>query len=285
MINNKALSVPMGDAAALRPGPVSGWHTGLGNLLRKENRQWWSGKHWLIQALVWLVIINGLVAFVVFVMPGFAGLAGDSEVAALDPILTGLQGLFQLGLTALAIGVIIMTQDSVIGERQSGVTEWILSKPVARPAYLLAKLAANTTGALVILVGLQSAVAYGLLALANGSPLAPLPYLAGVGILALHTFFYLSLTLMMGVLAENRSLVLGVPLGIALGGMLIPSLLPAPLTKVLLVTPVLFPNFAPAVAYGMAVPANMIALPLISTALFSLLFVGLALWKFQKMEF
>jgi hypothetical protein len=31
---------------------LSGWRTGLANLLRKENRAWWASRRWLIQSLL-----------------------------------------------------------------------------------------------------------------------------------------------------------------------------------------------------------------------------------------
>jgi ABC-type transport system involved in multi-copper enzyme maturation permease subunit len=114
---------------------------------------------------------------------------------------------------ALALGTIILVHGAVIGERQLGVTEWLLSKPVSRPAYVLSKLLAHSLGVLVILVGVQGAIAYGLLSLRVGAPLPLLPYLVGMAGLAVHTLFYLALTLMMGVLTTNRRALLGVSLG------------------------------------------------------------------------
>ncbi len=94
---------------------------------------------------------------------------------------SGVEMLFKLGGMALAIGAIVLVQDAIIGERQLGVTEWLLSKPVSRPAYVLSKLLAHGLGVLVILVGLQGALGYGLLSLAVGEPFPLPPYPGGHG--------------------------------------------------------------------------------------------------------
>ena len=92
--------------------------------------------------------MNGMVALILFVAPAFVEVTPGDNAGAIDSISMGILAFFQLGNTALAIGMIILVQGTVIGERQSGITEWILSKPVARPAYFLAKLVAIPSGCL-----------------------------------------------------------------------------------------------------------------------------------------
>ena len=46
-----------------------GWRNGLANLLRKENRTWWGSRRWLTQSLLWLVVVNGMVALALFALP------------------------------------------------------------------------------------------------------------------------------------------------------------------------------------------------------------------------
>jgi hypothetical protein len=43
----------------------------------------------------------------------------------------------------LAAGVIVLGQGLLVSERELGVIEWLLTKPVPRAAYVLAKLIAN----------------------------------------------------------------------------------------------------------------------------------------------
>jgi ABC-type transport system involved in multi-copper enzyme maturation permease subunit len=181
---------------------------------------------------------------------------------------------------ALALGAILLAQDQILGERQNGVNEWILSKPVSRAAYLLSKLAADAIGIIVIFIYLQGAIAYGLVSLANGGAFPPTPYLVAMGGLALHTLFYLALTLMMGVLSDSRGKVLGVTLGMLFGGLLAASFV----GTFSLFTPWSMTTVLPAAALEMSLPLP-IWLPLTTTAALTLLCIAVALWKFKHLEF
>ncbi|HSJ56400.1 MAG TPA: ABC transporter permease subunit, partial [Anaerolineae bacterium] len=190
--------------STLHPVEETGWMRGFANLFRKENREWWATRRWLLHAVLWTVMINGIIAFVVFVVPALLPQMEPEEAEAFDVVAQGVQGLFQLGTIGLGLGAIILAQDEILGERLSGVTEWILSKPVSRDAYVLSKLVANAVGVLILLVALQMAIAYALISVAAGALLPVGPYLIGFVGMALHTLFYLALTLMMGVLVQDR---------------------------------------------------------------------------------
>ncbi len=259
---------------------LNGLRTGLSNLLTKENRAWWRSRRWLVQGLLWTVVVNGFVAFALFLVPLMAEMTGTAEAGELDPLSSGIQALFQIGTVALAAGTIVLVQDAVIGERQLGVTEWLLSKPLARSAYVLSKLLAHGLGVLVVLVGLQGAIAYGLLSLAQGEPFPLALYLVGMAGLALHTLFYLALTLMMGVLTDSRSKLLGVSLGTLLGGLLIAGLL----GNFAMLTPWSLVAALPAAVSGTPLPMS-IWLPIGVTAGLTLVFVAVALYKFERIEF
>jgi len=257
------------------------WRRGFANLLAKENRAWWGSRRWWVQAGLWTLVVNGLMAFLLFAMPVMLQLNEDpSDAESYDAVLQSVGALFQIGTVALALGAILLSQDQIVGERQSGVIEWILSKPVSRASYFLSKLAADAIAVLVLLVGLQSAIAYGLISLANGG-LFPLgPFFAAVGGLAVNTLFYLALTLMMGVLTHNRGTLLGVALGMLFGGLLVGSFM-GPYS---LFTPWSMTAALPAMALQMGLPLP-IWLPLCTTAALTLLCIGVALWAFRTMEF
>jgi ABC-2 type transport system permease protein len=261
---------------ALQPMSRNLGSHGFRVLLRKENRTWWGGRRWLVQALFWLFVINGLVAMVLFVIPNTLPAEGDSAFGE-DLLFTAVQGFFSVGSVALGIGVIVLAQDAILGEKQSGTAEWLLSKPVSRAAFLLAKLVAHTLGAVVILILLQSLVAY--LLLSTAGSLSPLAFLAGVGVLTVHTLFYLALTLMMGVLSENRGLILGVPLGFLLAGSLLSTFKP-----LLIATPWGLGSLETAVALATDVPA-ILWLPLVATVGWTVAFVFVAIWRFERVEF
>jgi len=258
---------------------TSGWRTGLANLLHKENRAWWASRRQLVQSLLWAVVVNGFVALLVFVLLPY-GREVSPTLEGFESLTTGADLLFKLGLLVLAFRTIVLAQDEILGERQLGVTEWLLSKPVSRPAYVLSKLLAHGLGVLVILVGLHGALGYGLLSLIVGEPFPLPPYLVGMAGLAVHTLFYLALTLMMGVLTANRRILLGVSQGVLLGGMLTTNFLG---TAVML-TPWGLVQVLHAAVLGMPLPLP-VWLPIGVTAVLSVICVAVALARFERLEF
>jgi len=253
---------------------LSGWRTGLANLLDKENRAWWSTRRWLMQSVLWTVIVNGVVTAMVFLLAPKTGQ---------DPLSAGIEMLFKFGGMALAIGTIVLVHDATIGERQLGVTEWLLSKPVSRPAYVLSKLLSHGLAVLVILVGLQAVLGYGLLWLATGEPVALPPFLVGMAGLAVNTLFYLALTLMLGVLTANRIALLGASLGVALIGFLAVPL-GATVSTFVMLTPFALIHVLPAAVLGTPLPLS-IWVPIGITAALSVIFVVVTLARFERLEF
>jgi ABC-2 type transport system permease protein len=256
----------------------SGWRLGFNPLFKKEIGEWLEARRWLVQTVLWLVVLNGFLAMVLFVLPNIVTPEGGVPIE--NPVREGLIGFFGIGGLALSIGIIIVTQNEIIGEKQSGTAEWVLSKPVARSAFFLAKLLANAIGMFVIMIGLQSLIAYAQVTLMEPGAISPLDFLAGMGMLALQVFFYLSLTLMMGVVAENREMVLGVSLGTLLIGLVARNFV----GKLTLLTPWLLSDLAGPVAFSEPLTPEM-WLPIISTAVLSLVFIAVALWRFERHEF
>jgi len=266
----------------LQPVEERGWRMGLANLLRKEMKQWWATRRWLIQSLLWILIINGFMAFVLFVMPIMMERMPDAASERLDIIQAAVSALFQIGMIGTAIGTIILGQDLVLPERQSGISEWILSKPVSRRSYILSKFFANAVSILVTFVGIPCALGYVLFALKLGAPVPLSPYLLGVGAMALHTLFYLNLTLMMNVVAKSRSVVLGIAMGVLFGGMLLPNLVGVTLSSL---TPWLLPNLPAGIIPDVNIELSFLMIPLLFTGIWSILFVFIALWKMERLEF
>jgi ABC-type transport system involved in multi-copper enzyme maturation permease subunit len=259
---------------------------GFANLLHKENRAWWGTRRWWVNALLWTGMLGGLVGMVLFMLPPVAEVTGDPNVAvAGGPIAFGLEMgrtvFFELGMMAMAIGVIILCQDLIVDEKQSGLTEWLLAKPVTRRAYVLAKLIASALAVMILLIALPSLAAYLLLSVRIGSFFPFLPFLGGVGIMIVHTLFYLILTLMLGTLFNSHPPILGIALGVLLGG----NLLAGFLKPLLPVTPWMLGKVASLTAGGQFLPAGILLSPVIATILWSLAFIFVALMKFEKTEF
>jgi ABC-2 type transport system permease protein len=194
-------------------------------------------------------------------------------------MLMGFTLFFSFVVEFGAIGVVILSQDEVIAEKQSGTAAWILSKPVSRVAFILAKLVAGTIGVLVFIVSLPALVAYVEISLAVGQAPALLPYLAALGAVALGLIFYLSLTIMLGVLFDSRVPVIGIALGVFFGSTLLVEFSP----EAALILPTGIRNTATALAYGQALSTDDVVMLLV-TMVWSLVFSGIALWRFRVQE-
>jgi ABC-2 type transport system permease protein len=269
----------------LLPARGSGWLAGFGNMLAKELGEWFRTRRWLWQILIWLTIINGFLALLLFILPALASFmpalkpTAESVFAGLPPGVGAVNMYFTMVAMAGSIGAIILAQDEIIQEKQSGTAAWILSKPAARPSFILTKLLSNTVGVLVFIIVLPGLVALGEIYLATRQMVPLLPLLAGAGVLLLALFFYLSLVILLGVLFESRGQVLGVAFGIMFGGLIIKSFIP----YILYVLPLSMDGIALMVEQGMPLPAIFVS-QLISTAVLSIVFTLVALWRFQRVE-
>jgi ABC-2 type transport system permease protein len=258
---------------------------GFTNLYRKEHRAWWGTRRWWINALLWTVLLGGLMAIMLFLSNEEVGEASAAEITQAGGLIAyivmlGLSTFFDFGVPMMAIGTVVLAQDLIIGEKQSGVAEWLLSKPVTRRAYVLAKVAANALGVVSLLIGLPAVVAYGLLSLRLGAMFPLLPFLSAIGITTVHTLFYLTLTLMLGTIFSSRGPILGIALGSVLGG----GLLGGFINPLFYATPWMLPKLAFLTASGQALPAGMGTAALVATALWSVGFILVAIAKFEKME-
>ena len=259
---------------------------GFRNLLRKENRAWWNTRLWWINALLWTVLLCGLLAIMIFGPNNEFQEASAAEIAAAGGELAfildvGLNIFFQFGVAVTAIGVIILTQDTIISEKQNGLAEWLLSKPINHRSYMLAKLAANIPPILLLVIGLPSVTAYTLLSIRMGALFPVLPYWSGVGIMAIHTLFYLTLTLMLGTIFQSRGPILGITLGSVLGGGMIGGFI----KPLLSVTPWMLPKVATLTASGQALPPEVGIVPVLATLAWSVVFTWTAVIFFQNSEF
>lgn len=262
-----------------------GWLRGFSNLFRKEHQAWWGTRRWWINGLAWILILGGLVANMLFV-PTLTNLANPEEVRAAGglqayAIQMGLSVFFEFGVQVVAIGAIILTQDALIDEKMSGVTEWILSKPVARRAYLIAKFIAHSIYISLFLVLLPALVVYGLFYLHSAEPYPLIPFLLGVSLMLLHLLFYMTITLMLGAIFNSRVPVLAISMGILLGGGIIGSLV----KPMLSITPWMLAQIASGVASQKPLPGHLFWPPVVATGVWIVLFALATLFKFERTEF
>jgi ABC-2 type transport system permease protein len=185
------------------------------------------------------------------------------------------------------IGVCILMQGSIVGEKQSGTAAWILSKPVSRSAFVLAKLVANTAGIAAAIVLAQGLIAYLIILVATGTALPPLGYLGGLGVELVHLLFYITLTLMLGAAFRRRGPVIAIPLVFLFAQQLVLGVFPA-LARVLpwtLTVPLDDSKYLSVAMSLMTGSEPLSYLPLATTLGACAAFVAIALWVFQRLEF
>ncbi len=264
-----------------------GWRAGLFNLVRKETLDWWGTRTWLVQSLLWLAILNGFTLSVIFMTSDPASWTGaDPETLRqlADKTTIPLDKFFQIAGIAMTIGIVVLAQDEIIGEKRSGSAAWILSKPVSRSAFVLSKLLGNLPGILVTQVLLQGAICYAMVSINRGSALPVIGFLGGLGAITLALLFYLTLTLMLGTLFESRGAVMGIPLTIIMGFPIFPLILPASfrlLPYALTLDGGGASSVALALTMGQPIPS---LLPVIASAAWSVLFICVAIWRFRREE-
>lgn len=255
---------------ALQPVAERGWRRGLPNLLGAGFRAWWGTSTWWIQLLIWIGVTN---------VPLAALLWSDAEVGETEPL-----SVFAIMAMFSAVAVAIIMQDEIVGEKKSGTAAWVLSKPVSRAAFIVAKLVPNGVGMLATMVVAPGIGAYILVSLA-GVDVEPLGYAGGLAVIGLNLVFYLTLTLMLGTMLSSAGAVIGIALAFAFGQQFliqIPALaevLPWALVAPLGQSPV---SDASALMVGMPLPAPM-AIPVAAAA--SVLFIALAIRQFDRAEF
>ena len=108
------------------------------------------------------------------------------------------------------IAAVSLAQDSILGEKHSGTAAWVLSKPLRRPAYILAKLLAHGLGLFVAWIVLPGVVAYLPAREPAGGHLTPLRIAGVMGLDYLNLLFFLTLALMLATLFNGRGPVLGI---------------------------------------------------------------------------
>jgi ABC-2 type transport system permease protein len=278
----------MASTSALQRVEEKGWRRGFANLLSKENGAWWRTRRWLVQSVIWLLILNGIVATVLWAVPNSApdqaqGAAGVLQQAK---YIEGLMIFIIMCGIAPIIGAIIIGQDAIIDEKKSGTAAWVLSKPVSRVAFILSKLIANAFGLLITAIVVQGVIAYAQVSASAGHLLSIGGFLAALGLLFLNLLFYFTLTLMLGTLFDSRGPVLGIAFALLFGYQLFLGLAPwlAQIMPWAIVTQTNLSSTPLAVMAALEQPLVSVT-PILVTAAWCVLFISVALWRFNREEF
>lgn len=257
-----------------------GWRRGMGNLLQGEYSAWFKSSRWWKHLLLWFAIVNLMMGIMIYAT---AEAARDGNEG---PPLFLMYGVF--GGMFVALGVMIIMQQVLVREKNSGTAAWVLSKPVTRTAFVVSRLVVNSIAILLTAVIVPGVILYITLGLLSDLGwLSPLGFLAALVLFSLHTFYWIALVLMMGTFFESSAVVIAVPIALFfvfwMGTDLIPGLI--------YISPLLL-TFSPAPDQMSSLSSSFITgepvfswLPLISTVLFSVIFVAVAIWRFNRQEF
>ena len=250
------------------------WLRGFSNLLRKEHSLWWDTHKWLIHLVLWPLVLNGLVVVVAL------SLALEPAHTAVD-IATMVTMLFFLATAeAAGFGAVVPTQSALVAEKQRGTAAWILSKPVSRSAFVLAKLVAQALAFLSLSVVLPSSIFYAQSVLLWGTLPNPAVFVGAVLLAMLHVLVYLSLTLALGTFFRGSGSVAGVAVGVLLLGLGAQD----NVGRLAEVLPWKLPAIAGLVATHEPV-AKVLTLPVTAALASIALLVATALWRFKHEEF
>jgi ABC-2 type transport system permease protein len=251
-----------------------GWRRGLGSMLKSEMSRWWKTRMWWVQCLIWAGILGFLLGAILF---SSQDAPPSTEVAVIYAVFAGLFP---------AVGVVIIMQGTIVGEKKDGTAAWALSKPITRPAFLISKVIANSLGVLVTMVIVPGVIAFTMQALALRTPWTLPGFLAGLSVVFLSDFYFLSLTLMLGAFFSNRGPVIGIALGVLFLQQYLVGMLP--FLRYVLPWNLMIPLGQPedAVIPCLLVGSHNYSTILIAViALESLLFIVIGLWRFSREEF
>jgi ABC-2 type transport system permease protein len=251
----------------------SGWNRGLSNILRSGLARWFETKTWWIQCLIW----GGLAAIIV------SALAFNKEPPPLMDLL--MISFIFIGLFP-AVGVIIIMQDAIVGEKREGTASWVLSKPLTRSAFVISKVIANSIGILVTMIIVPCCIVFAIISITHKFTLVPLGFFGVLGVILISHLFFLSLTLMLGTFFNSRGPVIGIPLAILFMQQNILGFLPA--LRYVLPWNLLVPlgNTNPLVIsliMGTPVQSDHLILLMVA-AVESILFILISLWRFNQEE-
>jgi ABC-2 type transport system permease protein len=261
----------MAVSATLRAATGRGPLVGFGNMVDKEYGSWWRTRRALIHNILWLCVINGIL-FLIGVEEG-----RGNPYNALDSL---IQVFFQVGGLFATVGIVVSTQSSILGERQLGTAEWVLSKPVTREAFVLSKLLVNGLSFMFLAVAIPSTVFFLQTLLHTYLQPKPGPFLVGLALHAEVLVFYLVLTLALGTFLRSRGSISGAAIGLLFAGLILPNFFP----WLLEFTPFGLQSFAAQLARERSIPVWAWQ-PILLTALWTVLLLLVALWRFDREEF
>lgn len=246
------------------------WSRSFLNLLSVELGGWWKSKSWIWMTLLWVGVINGIPALT------FLG-AEDIDPTGLIFLYGLMNGMFP------PIAVVLILQESIVGEKKSGTASWVLSKPVSRNVFIFAKWIGSSLNIFITMALIPGIVSFFEILLFTGLNLSFLSFLVAILLFGLNLIFYISLTLMLGTFQSSAGAVAAIPMVFTFTQQFLLSI---PFAAYLLPTAI-FLNPAGNPIIGSIILGEEIFsfLPIIITGTLIVLFLVIAFWRFEKEEF
>lgn len=246
---------------------------GTGHMTRRELASWWTTRRWISRTVLWTLILGGIAAAMLWVLPNVLAEAG---APATDVRQTALQ-LPELVAVIVAIGVVLLTQGVIIDERDHGVLAWLLSKPLDRTGLIVAKFVGNGFWIAVGVVVVPWAAVHVVLSLADGALWDVRRSATTAGLLVLVAWFHFAFVLMLSVMLGGRAAVLAIPIVAVVSADLVVAASPALFH--------LSPWSLGAVASVVLVDGGLVSVwPVVWTPIWTLGLIALAAWRLRRAE-
>ncbi|MHA1908477.1 MAG: ABC transporter permease subunit [Candidatus Thorarchaeota archaeon] len=260
--------------------PVENRTARFRNLLHKEFVAGRSKRFWMVQIILSILTVVTAPLIVLNMPPAtWNEVFGSIGITITE---ASILMFFSLAGTIPTFFLPVLTQGVIVDELENGTAAWVISKPVSRTSFILAKFSGNMIAYLGVMVGIPALFGAFVFGFWNVN-LTLIGYLLGVGLTILPAAYFLSMTIALGVLLKSRSMAMGISLGIALLGNTIGQMY----LPFAIIFPVMLPNYVtPFVAAGVPTmfPASVVPLMVVAPLLQIFIFVGLALFSFRRAE-
>ncbi len=266
----------MDNVPQLKTVREEGWCCGLSNMLIKETSWFRTKKKLLKHCLIWFVCLQTiLIIFLSTASNDFREYSFLNEALAIFVQTAGFIAIF---------GVVVLVQGTIIDEIQSGTAAWVLSKPVSRSAFILAKLFSFGLYTLTIILLLQGLIAFLMIWAAAGDAPEIINFIKGLALHVPHLFFYLTITIMLGALFKGRVLVIGIPIALIIAQLILKEVLATITPEIVELFPGRIPDLAEQAVHGEPLVENWVK-PIFTSSLLSIAFIIISLWQFGREEF
>ncbi len=240
---------------------------GLRNLAGMELNRWIKTNRWLTNSLIYLFVFQFLILSVIL----------TSSYKYYTKI--GIEQISQLVPIFVPIGVIVMLGNEVIKEKELGTLAWVLTNPVNRSSFVLAKFLVNIPWALAIIVGIEWVSCWFVFPIYNQILPTFEVYIALIGVNMLYALFYVTFTLMLGFFLKSRGAVIGIPMIVLLAQFWLEGrLVESGLIKLL-------PHSLNNIMGSMILGLKVDFVPIVAVSIWCIFFIAGSMWRIKREQF